>query len=274
MFERFRKRLFEILEFPIAGDWVTRLADLFIMGLIFLNVVVIIIETVPGVRHEWHMFFAAFDVFSVFAFSVEYVLRLWSCTADPRYARPILGRLRYAFTFMALVDLLAVLPFYLGLFLVARGAFDLRFLRVLRLARLFRIFKLARYMKSIGMIGEVVREKRGELVMTLVFSAMLLILSSSLMYFVEHEAQPKQFSSIPATMWWAMETLTTLGYGDVVPVTLLGRILGAIVALTGVGMFALPTAILGSGFIEVVRRDREKRRVCPHCGKLLDGPGA
>ena len=268
MFDKFRKRLFGILEFAVGGDWIARFADVFIMSLILLNVAALILDTVPEVHAAYRFWFFAFEAVSVITFTIEYVLRLWSCTSDPRFARPVLGRLRYAVTPLALVDLVSVLPFYLRFMRV-----DLRFMRSLRIARIFRVFKLARYMKSISLIGDVIREKRGELVMTLIFSGMLLILSSSLMYYVEHGAavnvEKKAFTSIPDTMWWAMQTLTTLGYGDVVPATTLGRFLGAIVALTGVGMFALPTAILGSGFIEVVRRENDRTRVCPHCGKPL-----
>ena len=280
MYNRFRKRLFDILDFPVGGDWITRAADSFILALIVLNVVAIVLETIPEIRHASPGLFHWFEVFSVLVFSTEYILRLWTCTTDPRWAHPIWGRIRYALTPMAIVDLLAVLPFYLVMFnLMLFGRVrDLRFLRALRLLRIVRVMKLARYIRSVHIITRVVRERRNELYMTLILSAMLLVLSSSLMYYVEHDAQPDKFSSIPASMWWSAVTMTTVGYGDICPVTPLGRVIAAVVALMGIGLFALPTAILGSGFIEAMREEREEKQskekgppVCPHCGKLLNG---
>ncbi len=280
MFNRFRKKMFEILEFPVGGNWVVRSADLFILSLIVLNVIAIVIDTVPEIRHACGGFFRWFEVFSVIVFTTEYILRLWTCTTDPKYAHPVWGRLRYAFSTMALVDLLAILPFYLLLFniLFFGRTFDLRFLRGLRLLRIVRVMKLSRYMRSVSLFSRVVRERRNELVMALIFSTILLVFSASIMYYVEHDAQRDKFPSIPATMWWAIATMTNLGTGDAFPVTTMGRFLAAIVALLGVGIFALPTAILGSGFVEALREEHEEAQaakekkglVCPHCGKTFE----
>jgi voltage-gated potassium channel len=170
---------------------------------------------------------------------------------------------RYALSPFALIDLVAILPFYLPFMGV-----DLRFARAFRLLRLFRMAKVARYVRAMGIFGQVARAKREELVIAASVMAILLICASSVMYYAEHAAQPKVFSSIPATMWWSVATLTTVGYGDVFPVTPAGRLVAGVVAVLGIGFFALPTAILGAGFVEVVSRRKDAPK-CPHCGVSL-----
>jgi voltage-gated potassium channel len=165
---------------------------------------------------------------------------------------------------MAIVDLLAILPAFLPLIF----PLDLRIIRFLRLFRLFRLFKMSRYVDSLNSLDDVVRSKKEELTVTVVMIAMLLLFSSSLMYVVETEAQPDKFPDIPSAMWWGVATLTTVGYGDVFPVTPLGKVLGGFIAFLGIGMFALPTGILASGFAEEIRKRHEKDKACacPHCG--------
>ena len=198
-------------------------------------------------------------------FTIEYFLRLWTAVEDPRYARPVVGRLRYAVTPFALVDLLAILPFYL----VKYTTLDLRFIRAIRLMRLFRVAKLGRYCESLYTLKRVIYEAREELVITFAALFVLLMVASGVMYFVENPAQPDKFSSIPATMWWAASALTTVGYGDLYPITPLGKIVGSFAAILGVGLFGLPAGILAAGFIEQLRAGRARKRVCPHCGKEI-----
>lgn len=202
-------------------------------------------------------------------FTIEYILRLWTCTADDRFRSPIKGRIRFAATPLALVDLMAILPFYLEIIMLIR-ALDLRFIRALRLFRLFRLFKMGRYSEALKTLGNVLKQKKEELFITVFAILILLITASSLMYFVEKDAQPEAFSSILAAMWWGVSTLTTVGYGDIYPITAIGKFLGALIALLGIGMFALPAGILASGFAEEMQKKRGKRRICPHCGKDID----
>jgi voltage-gated potassium channel len=266
-YEGTKRRTWELLEREIGESRLDYAVDLSITLLIVFNVLAVMLETVTWIDEPYHPFFAAFELFSVAVFTTEYLLRLWSCTSDPRYAEPVRGRLRYASRPMPLVDLLAVAPFYLEFLAV-----DLRMVRALRLFRLFRIFKLARYADSMRTLGVVLRSRREELLVTLFVVVVLLVFASSAMYYVENEAQPEQFSSIPASMWWGVATLTTVGYGDVYPVTTAGRFLGAGIAILGVGLFALPTGILASGFSEELQKRRRKEVVrCPHCGKEVDG---
>lgn len=280
-----RRRTWELVEVARPGDRASWLVDVGIRALIALNVLAVIVETVPAVDAAAGGWLAAFDGFSVIVFSVEYVLRVWSCTEDPRYAQPVRGRLRFAATPLALVDLAAVLPFWLP----ALGV-DLRLLRGVRLFRLFRILKMARYSRALRAFGRVFGSKAEELTLTFAMVGFLLLLASSLLFYAEHAAQPDVFSSIPAAMWWGIVTLTTVGYGDVYPITSAGRVMGGIFALSAVLLIAMPTAILGAAFVEEMERQRAPAEApepqeppepsedegaaapptCPHCGRVLD----
>ena len=265
---RARKRIWEILEIAQPGDGQSRAFDLAIRGLIALNVLSVILETVPEVEASAGVWLRWFDLFSVVVFSVEYVLRIWSSVEGPARHRALTGRIRFALTPLLLVDLLAILPFYLPM-----AGVDLRILRGVRLFRLFRILKLARYSEALRTLGRVFARRQAELGLTVVMVGFLLLLASALMFFAEHGAQPEKFPSIPAAMWWGIVTLTTLGYGDVYPVTLVGRVIGGLFALVAILLIAMPTAILGSSFMEELQ-DRGKKGkktldACPHCGGSL-----
>jgi len=265
MYQKIKKRVFEIIERASPDDLPSKIFDISIMLLISSNVTAVILETVKSLSVRYILLFRGFEVFSVIAFTVEYGLRLWSCTTDKKFDSPVLGRIRFAVTPLALVDLVAILPFYLPMVFPV----DLRFIRAIRLFRLFRIFKLGRYSESMKTFGNVLKAKKEELFITIFVVFILLIIASSLMYFIENVAQPEVFSSIPAAMWWGVATLTTVGYGDVYPVTPLGKVLGAIIAILGIGMFALPAGILGSGFVEEIQKRQRRQEICPHCGKNI-----
>jgi voltage-gated potassium channel len=273
MYERLKRRVYEIVECPVReGDGRTAFDyfDFFIVALIVANVVAVMVETVEELAGPYDRALRVFEVFSVVVFTAEYLLRLWACTCDPRYAGAVRGRLRFALSPMALIDLVAILPFYLEF-----AAFDLRFVRSLRLFRLFRVFKLARYSASMRTLARVIKSKKEELLVTLFVVVVMLVFASSAMFYAEHEAQPDKFPSIPASLWWGVATLTTVGYGDVFPVTPLGKLMGGVIAVLGVGIFALPTGILASGFAEELqRRRRREPTICPHCGRdINERPG-
>ena len=243
--------------------------------LIVVNVVAIVLESVPDLAERWSLWFASLETFSVIVFSVEYAARLWIAPEQPQFARPIVGRLGWIVTPVALIDLAAVLPSLLS----ATGV-DLRVLRVLRLSRLVRIAKLGRYSIAAQTLQQVLRTKAPDLIALLVLLMVLLVVASAGMFHLEHDAQPQTFSSIPATMWWGIVTLTTIGYGDMAPVTALGRVLGGVIAILGIGMFALPAGLLGAAFVEELGKARERlaglrsapaktHSSCPHCGKPL-----
>ncbi|MEE9301066.1 MAG: ion transporter [Alphaproteobacteria bacterium] len=261
-----KQRVFDILNPHGESDRLATVVTLFILVLIVLNVIAVVIETVAGVRDNFGDSLYVFEVLSVAIFSAEYLLRLWACTCDARYRHPVWGRLRYAVSFMALVDLLAVLPFFLAFVIPA----DSRFLRVIRLLRLVRVLKIGHYSDSFTLLGHVLAAKRAELLVAVLAVLIMLVVASCLMFYVENGAQPEAFSSIPAAMWWGMATLTTIGYGDIYPVTNLGRLLGGIIGLLGIGIFALPAGILAGGLSDELAQRRRGPELCPHCGKALD----
>ncbi len=240
--------------------------DIFLMGLITLNVLAVILDTVQAFHASYGRLLYGFEVFSVAVFTIEYVLRVWSCTVNPGYRRSLVGRLRFIVTPLSLIDLLAILPFYLPMFI----PFDLRFLRVIRLVRILRLFKLGRYNESVQQFGRVLKSKRAELLTTVFIIFILLIVASSLLYYVEHKAQPEKFASIPEAMWWGVVTLTTVGYGDIYPITGMGRFLGAIISLLGIGLFALPTGLISAGFVEEIGKKKRAQAKCPKCGTILE----
>lgn len=244
-----KRRLFEIIEAGASGDIISKGFDLFMVCLIFLNVLAVVLETVGHLAERLGDLFFWFEIFSVAAFTIEYAARVWTCTEKPheKYSHPITGRLRFMASPLALIDLLAILPFYLSVFVT----FDLRFLRVFRL---LRILKLTRYSGAMDTLIVVFRNERKPLFAAITIMLTLLVFLSGIVYFLERDAQPEAFSSIPQAMWWGMATLTTVGYGDVVPVTVLGKVAGSVVTLMGLGMFALPAAILASGFTREARR--------------------
>lgn len=269
-----RQKVHEILEgHTRLGKWVNGV----IMVAIVLSFVSVVLETYGALEKDYAEPFYAAEVFFIAIFTAEYVLRLWSCTADPAYARPFAGRLRYAIGFFSVIDLIAILPFYLVF--IFHGV-DLR---GLRLFRLLRIFKLMRHFHGANLLLDVLRRKRQELLVSLMLVVILLLVSSTLIYVAEHDAQPKVFSSIVVTMWWAIETLSTVGYGDMAPVTFFGRLLGGLIALLGIGMFALPAGILAQGLAEAIHHRNQSQQAaaqpdasrtvalkfCPHCGERL-----
>lgn len=245
------------------GDF---LVEYFISGLILFNVVIIFLESYKSINENYGVFFKAVEAFSIFVFSVEYLLRVW--VADLQYPKlsPIRARLNYIFSFLGIVDLLSILPFYLPYFI----SLDLRVVRVLRLLRLLRLLKLNRHSKSLQLIGKVLKHTRNDILVTVFMVFILLVLASTLMYSIENEAQPEAFNNIGQALWWAVATLTTVGYGDIYPVTGLGKLLSSIIALLGIGIVALPTGIISSAYIEEVQKQKqEKQCECPHCGKTL-----
>lgn len=233
--------------------------------LIVVNLAAVVLETVEPYRAAAAWLFTLIEVVSIGVFSIEYFARVWSCVEDVRYKHPVLGRVRYAFSPFALVDLAAIVPFYLPLLFPV----DLRILRSLRLLRMIRILKLGRHSKAIHLIYRAVHATRDQLAVVLVVVLILMLMACSAIYYFENPAQPEKFSSIPASFWWGVMTLTTVGYGDVFPVTVAGRVTAALVAFLGIGLFALPAGIVSAEFIRILG-EAKQTRICPHCGTAID----
>ena len=248
-----RQRTYELLEIASSGDKVSRFVDIALIILILLSVIAIVLESVQIINDAYHKYFYWFEVVSVSAFTLEYVLRIWSCVDNPNglakgYSNFKL-RIRYGASFSAVIDLLAILPFYFMMFGVFGNA-DMRFLRSFRL---LRIFKLTRYSAAFDVLNAVFKENIRSFGAAFFVLIIVMLLAASGMYYFEYQTQPKEFSSILASMWWAFSTLTTVGYGDVTPITAGGKVFGAMITVVGVGMVALPTGILASAFSEQMR---------------------
>ncbi len=261
---RFRKRVYEIVEKAGRGDVQSRVFDISLLILISLNVIAVIAETTEAFASKYHLFFNRFEIFSVGIFTIEYIARIFSCTENPKYKQKFTGRIRYILTPLLLIDLLAVLPFYLP-FLIS---VDLRLLRALRLFRITRVLKTGRYSRALNLLGQVTKAKKDELLAAYFVLAVLLILASSVMFYFENTAQPESFSSIPKTMWLVIATVTSVGYGDMVPITLGGRIGGSILMLMGLLIIALPVGIFSVGFIEHLQ-SAKSTMLCPHCEREI-----
>ena len=245
-----------------------RLIEIVIISLICLSIIEIILESYENVRITYSEKFHIFEICTVIIFSIEYILRIW--TADLKYPNmsKLNARLKFMTSAIGIIDLIAILPFYLPFIITI----DLRFIRILRVFRLFRIFKLSRYTKALKLVGSIFIEKKSELGITIMVTFILMLISSTIMYNLEHELQSEKFPNIVETFWWAVATLTTVGYGDVYPMTGMGQFVGGIIALLGVGLVALPTGIISAGFIEKIETENQKKfkyNYCPHCGEKL-----
>ena len=270
-YENAKKRTFEIMEKSEKGDILSTIFDYFIVILISLNVVSVFIET-----FELPLFYAnilrKFEIFSIIIFTIEYILRLWTSTLLYPDKNSFVARVKYIFSLMAIIDLLSILPFYLPFFFNV----DLRVLRALRLVRLLRIFKANRYTHAIQKVLFVIKNKSTELISSIFVIFILMLISSVLMYSVESPVQPEVFKNGFSGLWWAVATFTTVGYGDIYPITSIGRFLSAIIALLGIGLVAVPTGIVTSGFMEANSEEddensqQDEKHFCPYCGKNLD----
>lgn len=275
---KLKERIFYLID---GGDrprslW-NRIIELSIITLITLSVLQIILESFQPINERYQEAFWIFEVIVVIVFTLEYLIRLWTADLVHPELSPFRARLAFAFSGYGLIDLAAILPFYLPFLL----AFDLRFIRILRVVRLLRIFKLNRYTKAIQIVGNIFWEKRTELSITVFVTMVLILMSSTVMYHLENEVQPEQFPDIISTFWWAIATLTTVGYGDVFPVTGWGKLVSGVIAMLGIGLVALPTGIISAAFIERVeeevraKKKQEQKHIdkgftfCPHCGERL-----
>jgi len=217
--------------------------DGFLIGLIILNVLAVILESVPSIEARFAAGFLWFERLSVAIFTIEYLIRLWSAVEESEDARkkPWRARLRHALRPLSLADLLAILPFYLS----ALVTIDLRMLRALRL---LRVLKLSRYSTSIGLLLDALKSEARAIAAAVFVLSLLVLIAASFTYAAEHRVQPEAFGTIPDALWWAVITMTTVGFGDVVPITPFGKVIGSVNAVIGIGMVALPAGLLAAAF--------------------------
>jgi voltage-gated potassium channel len=259
-----RRRLYHELE-PSHREAGLSPLNRFIVVAILVSVAFVVVESEPAIHESHPILFHAVEIMFGLIFLVEYVARVWVAAEDPRYSDGVRGRLRYALTPSALVDLLAVTPLFLHII----GA-EAYIIRILRVVRVMRLAKLGRFTVATRALSQAVHARRYELLISFGVALFILVLASTLMYIVEGHSQPEIFGSIPRAMWWAIATLTTVGYGDAVPLTLPGRILGGITAVTGVGLIAMPAGILAAAMSDAIhtRRAAEHREALEHLHRL------
>ena len=254
-----RNRIYQILEFTDPEDRTSRFVSFGIVGLIIVNVLAIVLESLPSLYQTYEKTFFRLEIVSCTIFIIEYVLRVWASVEDPNTIESESGkqitngkrRINFMLKPLAIIDFLAFVPVFLQLLF---PGVDLRFLRALRL---LRVFKLTRYFQSFEMILEVLHDEWRSLAGTVFIMLVILVIAACGLYYIERDIQPDKFGSIPEAMWWAMAALTTVGYGDSYPITPIGKIIGSIVTLLGIGMVALPSGILASSFSERMRQRRE-----------------
>ena len=245
----FRHKLFLTLEGGSRDYLPSLIFDWAMLLLIVANVVAFAAETVPSIAREWRTHLSWFNDISLGVFTVEYVLRLWVAIEHPmvRHRGPVLGRMRYALQPLMLVDLAVILPFYLAFFLPINAS-------ALRVVRLLRFIKLARFSPALSTLGHVIVNERRALASTAILLLGVAAICATALYATEGDIQPDKFGSVPEAMWWAVTTLTTVGYGDVVPVTPVGKLIGGFVMLLGVMLVALPVGVLANGYVQEIRR--------------------
>ena len=251
----FKNKIYNIIRDDDENDLASNIFDGVIITLIIINVVLVIADTFE-MPDNLKRISSTIETISVILFTIEYIIRL--ITAD--LLHPELPRhkaiIKYVFSFMALIDLFAILPFYLPMFIKV----DLRILRTLRMIRLLRLFKVSRYTDALTTIGDIFKKKAAQLLSSMIVVFLLMIISSVLVYNFEHDAQPQEFQNAFSGLWWAIATLTTVGYGDIYPVTVAGKIFSAIIALLGIGIVAVPTGIISAGFIEHLNESKEAEK--------------
>lgn len=272
-----KSRVFSIIDSEKHPNRYSEAFDSAITFLILLSIFGIILESYESIATAYKREFYIFEIFTIIVFSLEYLLRLWTANLKYPQLSPIKARLKFIGSWMAIVDLVAILPFFIPLLF---ANVDFRFIRILRIFRLLRVLKLYRYSKSLQLVIDVCIEKRHSLGVTLFVTIVLLLISSTLMYYLEHEVQPESFPDILSSFWWAIATLTTVGYGDVYPITAAGKLVSGLIAILGIILVALPTGILSAAFMEKLDDDEattkankvntpENFKYCPYCGKPL-----
>ncbi|MES2957064.1 MAG: ion transporter [Pseudomonadota bacterium] len=253
---RFRAQLFAVLHAPDAGNAAARWLNYFLAALIIANATSITLETMPGVSPSVIQMLRWFEGVSTGIFIVEYIARVWTCVEQHRLASPVAGRLRFMRQPLSLLDLIAIATYW--------TPWDLRFLRVVRLVRLLKIFHLYEFEAALDRLSVSLSRRKELLLVSVVLMAVFVYLAASLLYQIEHARQPDVFSSVPTTFWWATVTFNTIGYGDMVPLTSLGRLFAGLVSVFGIGVFALPTAIVIAAIIESSATGSPY--VCEACG--------
>ena len=265
-----KRRVYKIIQPHNNHDLTSTIFDWFIVSLIAINVLITIFDSLDLSKQASNTL-RIIETITVIIFTIEYLLRLWTANVIYKKLTSLKAAFKYAFTFLMLMDLVAILPFYMQfLFYI-----DLNILRIFRLFRIIWFFRIKwEYIKVLTNIIAVFKKKAFSLFFSMFLIFTLMIIASILMYAAEKNAQPEVFSNALYGLWWAVITITTVGYGEIYPITVFGKVLAAFFSILSIGLIAIPTGVISSGFIEKAREDRikarGKKRFCPYCGKDIE----
>ncbi|MCL2109840.1 MAG: ion transporter [Oscillospiraceae bacterium] len=265
-----KKRVYKIIQPHKSHDVISTIFDWFIASLIVINILIIIFDTLD-LPPKLSSALGVIETATVIVFTIEYILRLWTADLIYRHDNPFTARLKYAFTFLMLMDFIAIVPFYLRFI----HPIDINILRIFRLFRMIWFFRIKReYIKALSSIFDVFKRKAAMLFFSLIIIFGMMIFASVLMYNAEKHAQPEVFPNALSGLWWSVVAISTVGYGDIYPVTILGKIMAACFSILSIGLIAVPTGIISSGFFEKAREDRHaadpQKHFCPYCGKNIE----
>ncbi|MCC6817341.1 MAG: ion transporter [Bacteroidia bacterium] len=262
-----KRELFQILDDHKSHKPMNRLFHGILFTLIILSSILLIVESVKSFHRSYFLYLYPLEVFTMIFFSIEYLLRVYTCTEIKGYKHPIIGRMKYIMTPLMLIDILSIIPFYLIIFSSNYSGFY-----IFSIFRVLRLFKAIRYVEAFKIIGRVFYIQREQLLVSFIFIIFVFVFASSIIYIAEKDAQPYKFSDIPSAMWYTVATITTVGYGDVYPITLIGKITGGLISMSGLLLFAIPTSILTSGFLKLNREKQNEATevTCPSCGETFD----
>lgn len=255
--KHFRGKLFNILHKPSPQNKIARYVNYFLAFLIISNGLCVALETVPSLWIAYNKLFVGFEIISTVFFVFEYLMRLWVCVEQARFSDPIKGRVRYALSPLAVLDLVVICTVW--------TSYDLRFLRMARIVRLLRVLHLEHFEHCLQRISCGLQTRKELIIVSITLMVICIYASAAVVYQLEHTVQPEVFTSIPVTFWWAIETLTTIGYGDMIPQTIIGRIFSGLIFVFGIGVFALPMAIVTAVIIEASAPE-SGAQVCRNCG--------
>lgn len=262
-----KRKIYETIEFtgePFSPNW---FFDLYIILIVILNAIAIMMESVKPIQEQFFQFLFWIEISTVILFTIEYLVRLWCITENAKFLHPIRGRLTYIFTPMAIIDFLAFFPYFATLY-----STDYEFVKFFSFLRFFRFMKVLRYIRAVRIFSNVLQHIKEELFFSFLMILFTILLAATSMYYVEREIQPEVFGSIPQSLWWAVVSITTIGYGDAVPVTEMGKLLSGVIAILGIGLVAIPSGIMAAGFSEEIRRERDlhqRKEYCPYCGNHI-----
>ena len=248
----FRQKIHALIFTSEYGGKLQSIFETFIGVWVIVSVIAVVLESVHSVHYLINLEFVILDTVAVAIFTVEYLMRMYACVEEPRFRHGFLGRLKQARSISSLIDLLAILPFFLEILL--HSVLDLRFLRTFRLLRLL---KLTRYNNSTKILTTVIAREWPVISASAFIMILMVVMTASLGYVFEHEAQPEKFDNIPNAVYWAVITLASVGYGDISPVTAVGRFMTVVMSLLGIGIFAIPAALLASAFGDQLHKERE-----------------